>query len=840
MKTFKRTLVLLLLSTLAFGNCMAQKAVYNTNGGIAIGFGAGMSYQNSDLANSRGYGFDFVLGSQLYRKEHAFLSVDWKFRFLAGENKAYDHRINSDGTYSNLRYNFFTYDLEVGLTLNRLRERTGIVLSGFAGAGITHGRTFIDLYDAESSLYDFSRIDPSLDRKTICSDLRILSDGDFETARVNKAALLPTAGLFLGYQFSRSFTLGIEFKTNFYLSENNSFVGINLDNREMAGSAMDRNSYVSLGFRWKLRGGSSTSSATSVSYQPIPNTTEVDNEPVTVSLPSPTVVITDPNSKSVRTTSGTHTLWAIVDHVNGPENIDFYQNGFPNHSFTYNASTNVFVGNLNLRDGENNIRIQATNQTASAEDLVSITLDPAASIEELSTNLDTPPAQHVGYTPKTYTPGSGPDNASSTPTNVGYNPYFTGYYQSGISHDRATIEVIEIPAENEASPSPDRTSVNYGRPVVQISPVNMETRPCPPPVIIPIDPVQSQSSTDQQTYQLSAEVRNISSSRRLRVIVNEEPVSFSFNNNMLSSSVPLTSGHNTLLIHAKNECGEDKASSIISFSPSVLSEPCVPPKVSFTLNQVNRTDATHEIRGSISGVINKSDISFILDGKAYNGFQFLPSSGDLSASLKLTSGTHSIVVSANNACGQGSDYKSVNMEEEACGTRINPGNADWQFCLETPSGTFSRDNLSNPNFSYSGTASSLYFLPIAGGGDVLVNGRPYTIRSGQYYLFTGNLNVTVSTRNPGSMGHWSVCIRTDRVAVSGNGNNRPKSPCETQNNDKSKEKDDKKPKTKEDNSLKVNTSYSPKANSGSRPRASYEERSNRVAGDRTKQTRTRR
>jgi len=368
----------------------------------------------------------------------------------------------------------------------------------------------------------------------------------------------------------------------------------------------------------------------------------------------------------------------------------------------------------------------------------------------------------------------------------------------------------------------------------------VETRPCPPPVIIPIDPVQSQSSTDQQTYLLRAQVRNISSSRRLRVIVNEEPVSFSFNNNILSSSVPLSRGHNTLLIHAKNECGEDKTSSKISFSPPALTEPCAPPKVSFSLNQVNRTDATHEISGSISGVKNKSDISFILDGKAYNGFQFLPSSGDLSASLKLKPGTHSIVVSANNTCGEGSDYESVNMEEEACGLRINPGNADWQFCLETPSGIFSRDKLSNPNFSYSGPASSLYFLPIAGGGDVMVNGRPYTIRSGQYYLFTGNLNVTVSTRNPGSMGHWSVCIRSNRVPVTGNGNNRPKSPCEMQINDKSKEKVDKKPKTKEDNIPKVKTSYSPKANNGSRPRASDEERSSRVAGERTKQTRTRR
>ena len=69
-------------------------------------------------------------------------------------------------------------------------------------------------------------------------------------------------------------------------------------------------------------------------------------------------------------------------------------------------------------------------------------------------------------------------------------------------------------------------------------------------------------------------------------------------------------------------------------------------------------------------------------------------------------------------------------------------------------------------------------MPIAGGGDAVVNGKPYKLRPGQYYLFTGNLIVTVSTKNPGSMGHWSVCITSDREPVYGSGNNRPESPCE--------------------------------------------------------------
>ena len=85
-------------------------------------------------------------------------------------------------------------------------------------------------------------------------------------------------------------------------------------------------------------------------------------------------------------------------------------------------------------------------------------------------------------------------------------------------------------------------------------------------------------------------------------------------------------------------------------------------------------------------------------------------------------------------------------------------------------------------------------MPIGGGGNATVNGSSYPIRSGQYYLFSGNLNVNISANNPGSMGHWSVCISADREPAYGNGNNRPKSPCESQVDDKSKAKDDDKPK----------------------------------------------
>ncbi len=189
MKTKLSLLNIFVLAILTFSHTEAQKAIYTTRGGISLGFGLGAAYQQSDIANSRGTGFDFTFGTPLYKREGAFLSADWKFRFLAGENKAFDYRINTDGTYSNLEYKFLNYDLEFGLTLNRLQERTRIVITGFAGAGLTHGRTFTDLYDANNALYNYSSIDPNQDRKQLYKDLVNLSDNDFETSLNNKTSL---------------------------------------------------------------------------------------------------------------------------------------------------------------------------------------------------------------------------------------------------------------------------------------------------------------------------------------------------------------------------------------------------------------------------------------------------------------------------------------------------------------------------------------------------------------------------------------------------------------------------------------------------------------------------
>ena len=93
----KRNLLLLILaSLLLFGinEVIAQDNPYAAKPGFDIGFGFGGSYQQSDLRNFSGGGFTFMFGHSIYQKPGAFFGLDWRFRFLGGQNYAFDDRIN--------------------------------------------------------------------------------------------------------------------------------------------------------------------------------------------------------------------------------------------------------------------------------------------------------------------------------------------------------------------------------------------------------------------------------------------------------------------------------------------------------------------------------------------------------------------------------------------------------------------------------------------------------------------------------------------------------------------------------------------------------------------------
>ncbi len=887
---------LFLLTALLFTSISeteAQRSVYDINGGLIIGFGLGASYQQSDIANSMGAGFDFTLGHHLGRREGAFFGYDWKFRFLAGRNQAYDHRINSDGTFSNIQYDFFNYDLEMGVTLNRLRELTRIVITGFAGAGITHGRTASDLLDDNGNPYDFSGIDASLSRNQIYDDLIDLTNGVFETDLINRPAILPTAGLFVGYQFTPSFTLGIEHKTNISLTERNSLVGINMDNRMVSGSPPDMNHYTSLIFRWSLGSGSAAAGrrAGVTTVRPSPDRERVVAEPPPVrtgqvrTTPPPSVTITSPASASSSVTEPAVEVVANVENVTSRQNIEVTVNG-NRSTFSYNASTGIISLSPRLREGANTIIVAATNQGGTARDTRTVRFTPVR--EELLPviRIINPPQ------PVTVSENILPLRAETVNIAEWHDLTFTingePFHNFSLS-DRGIIITnvglkegenrIEIGGRNRHGTTTASTTVTY-------SPIPKEAEECPPPMVSFIFPQHEADSTDSRLTTIRAVVAGVNSANQIMVTLNGRRVpNVTLTEGEFSFPARLNAGKNSIVARVTNRCGTTEKSRTITYyrplpeipvtdtivtdtivadpvvpdtivadtivadtivadtivadtivtdtivadpvvpdtivtdtivadtvvadpvvpdtivadtivadtivadtimadtvvtDPVIPERPCPPPAVSFRVTPFEAKDTTHILTGRVTNTPARDSVTVMINNRADTLFSFRPETGEILTALNLSSGRNIVSVRSRTNCGEStmSDTIVIAPPADGCGVRFNPGNAEWQFCLVTPEGTYNRDSLRVEGFSYTGPAESLFFMAIAGGGDALVDGKPYTIRGGRYYLFTGNITVTVTNRAPGSMGQWTLCIVSDTPPESGSGNNRPQSPCE--------------------------------------------------------------
>jgi len=300
-----------------------------------------------------------------------------------------------------------------------------------------------------------------------------------------------------------------------------------------------------------------------------------------------------------------------------------------------------------------------------------------------------------------------------------------------------------------------------------------ESTPCNPPTIT----VMSNNNVTNPSYTIQAIVNN-AVANHISVTVNGTQVNASFNsgNNLLTATTLLNEGNNEIVISV-DECEPAQEKFIVQYTI-----PCNP--ISYNLVYPAQTNLTSSeaVVSSLNLLVNNVISSGVYVSVNGNVAPFVLTGSTLSVSnINLLNGANTVQVSLTNNCSNEVITYSIAYTAPSgpCGPRINPGNADWQFCLVTPSGTYNRNDLaSNPGFTYSGAASSVYFLPIAGGGNVLLNGSPYALQNGTYYLFEGNMNITVSSNQPGAMGHWTLCLETNQAPTFGKGNNRPQSPCE--------------------------------------------------------------
>jgi len=323
---------------------VAQYVNYNNDTGWNLGFNLGGSWQEPQRKNNNssfnnpfsGFSRGFTLGKAVYEEKDKFFSFDLRFRYLKGRNSGwtatadsfaspyvfYDINFNSDDSvyaYKNYQMKFNEYTFEGVLTLNKLREKTGLILYGFGGVGLTYYNINRDILNGTSDTtftgdpYDYSSVTFISDRQTT-RDLKRLSDNHFETEiETNRLKFMPSLGFGIGYQLNERWSMGIEHKITYALANN-----INdIENPQIN----DKYHYTALNLNFDISSYKQTSSNNK--YPPESSTPIKDNPPLNQGRPP------------------------LVERMN-PRN-NFYTSDLP----TINFSNSIFNLDDNFKQGNN-------------------------------------------------------------------------------------------------------------------------------------------------------------------------------------------------------------------------------------------------------------------------------------------------------------------------------------------------------------------------------------------------------------------------------------------------------------------------------------------------------
>ena len=273
-------LSILLFLLLSMVELSAQSSrVYSSEkaGWWIFGLDGGLSYQNSDVDRTySGYGFGFSLGKNIYHRPQSFFSADLRGRWLylraygidgeANYNIAengnadligyddYPDELNVENgfIFNNHRTTLSTLDLEFVLNLERLREKTNLHISPYAGIGIGLHYTGINLKDESTPYFtQFANINQNQSKRQIKKELSNILDDSYESAADGylgkgiRANFMPGLGIELGYALSPRFSLVLDHRATYSLIDN-------LDGKIAPSDKKDIQIYTALGLRWRL------------------------------------------------------------------------------------------------------------------------------------------------------------------------------------------------------------------------------------------------------------------------------------------------------------------------------------------------------------------------------------------------------------------------------------------------------------------------------------------------------------------------------------------------------------------------------------------------------------
>ena len=704
---------LLLITTFSFSQ-KDNSRYYNS---WRLGLNIGGAWQTADYNSTAGVGGGFTLERGLLENKTNFFSLAIRGRYLAANtygmdfNRNYDVKNNDayNGTYDpkvnyfdsvpvSRRYVYDNYKMTLGegalelqLSFNRLRERTGVIFNLWGGVGFTSYRTKTDLIGTDGKLYNFSKVDSTGSQSKALSDYRSLIDRNYESyakgsRNGNLVTFSPSAGIGLGYQFSPGFSMIWEYKITLPQGYNADLLdGRIAANTNMINGSYDYYHYAGVNFLFTLRGKnrrstntntqqnnetvytntvSSTNTNSLVTNTDIPPTNTVISTPI-VKGPKPVINFITPNANGTSTNLSPYKITAQILNVSSANQIQFSFNGVNYSNFVFNNQTQLLEFTTSLNPGSNEIHIIATNKNGVDDKLITLFYDQPKTVAS-----GVPPIVNITF-PNVCPASSKVKNynltaqvkdvpkkenitvlINNTPvTAFNYNA-LTGVVSLPFELQNG-VNTISVTGYNSFGTSTKTCIVNYSTP---------KTVTAPAPVVSFIDPVQSGLISSLSSYNVKAQVLNVTSQNNITVQVNNQAIPFVFDVNtaQLTFNAGLTNGSNVITVLANNTVGSDTKTTSITYvekkgggrKPNVV---LINPSVNFYYHD----SSAYAYKLSVFYVGSKNDITVIYNGASVSNFMYDVNTKELNFNGALNNGNNTLVVTGTNAVG--SDSKTVTV-----------------------------------------------------------------------------------------------------------------------------------------------------------------------------------
>ncbi|MEI8116528.1 MAG: hypothetical protein WCH03_03225 [Flavobacteriia bacterium] len=365
---------------------------------------------------------------------------------------------------------------------------------------------------------------------------------------------------------------------------------------------------------------------------------------------APVVTISSPANVNGTVATAGYTFTAAIQNITTTQGLLLSLNGSSITNYTF--TNGQLSASVNLASGMNTFVINATN--ACGTDMKSLTLNYLNCIAPI-VQISNPLSNNLSVTNAAYTFQANVQHMSSL---QGISLQLNGMAVSNATLNNgvisanvnlnAGINTFVLSAVNACGTDSKTATINY--------------QACTAPQVTITNPLNTNYGVSNPVITFAANVTNMSSVQGILLTLNGSPISaFNYTNGQVTANITLSNGMNTISLSATNNCGNDAQSRVIRY------EPCVAPVV--TINNPSGTNYTAtsnsiSFAASVQNMTNAQGLSLTVNGVPVSNVQFNPTTGLVSATIPLSTGNNSIVLSANGACG--SESKTVNVAYNPC------------------------------------------------------------------------------------------------------------------------------------------------------------------------------